>query len=134
MVRVHYYPEFEKNSQCFFSHAGVVKLVDTPGLGPGTFCHTGSSPVIRRKGDVVQLVERMLCTHKVIGSTPIVSKTVFTVPFSFHVFMFLCFVFFLLKLKRKKNMKKKSDSLKKSEKTRLESKTTEFYEFCTLSH
>ncbi len=53
-------------------YAGVVKLVDTPGLGPGALwsyrfesCHP--------YGDVVQLVERMLCTHKVIGSNPIVS-------------------------------------------------------------
>ena len=28
-------------------HAGVVKSVDTPGLGPGAFSHTGSSPVTR---------------------------------------------------------------------------------------
>ncbi len=30
-----------------FYQAGVVKLVDTPGLGPGAFSHTGSSPVTR---------------------------------------------------------------------------------------
>ena len=29
------------------NRAGVVKLVDTPGLGPGAFSHTGSSPVTR---------------------------------------------------------------------------------------
>ena len=27
--------------------AGVVELADTPGLGPGALCHTGSSPVTR---------------------------------------------------------------------------------------
>ena len=30
-------------------------------------------------GDVVQLVERMLCTHKVIGSNPIVSIKDFSI-------------------------------------------------------
>lgn len=31
--------------------------------------YPGSHP-----GDIVQLVERMLCTHEVIGPTPIISK------------------------------------------------------------
>ena len=39
MVRIHYYP--------YLKHAGVVELVDTPGLGPGASSHTGSSPVTR---------------------------------------------------------------------------------------
>ena len=39
MVRVHYYP--------YLIHAGVVELVDTPGLGPGASSHTGSNPVPR---------------------------------------------------------------------------------------
>ena len=29
--------------------AGMVKLVDTPGLGPGALCHAGSSPAARKK-------------------------------------------------------------------------------------
>lgn len=28
--------------------AGMVKLVDTPGLGPGALCHAGSSPAARK--------------------------------------------------------------------------------------
>ena len=28
--------------------AGMVKLVDTPGLGPGASCHAGSSPAARK--------------------------------------------------------------------------------------
>ena len=43
----------------------------------------------QRKGGVVQLVERMLCTHEVIGSTPIISTSK----------AFLCLIF----LKQKKN-------------------------------
>ncbi len=27
----------------------MVKLVDTPGLGPGASCHAGSSPAARKK-------------------------------------------------------------------------------------
>jgi hypothetical protein len=35
----------------------------------------GSNPIASgMAGDVVQLVERMFCTHEVIGSNPIVSK------------------------------------------------------------
>ena len=35
-------------------------------------------PVATTPGGIVQLVERMLCTHKVIGSTPVISKLQFT--------------------------------------------------------
>ena len=35
-------------------------------------------PVVTTPGGIVQLVERMLCTHKVIGSTPVISKLHFT--------------------------------------------------------
>ena len=39
-------------------------------------CIMGSNPIsseVVNKGGIVQLVERMLCTHEVIGSNPIVS-------------------------------------------------------------
>ena len=42
--------------------AGMVKLVDTPGLGPGALCHAGSSPAARKSGffcvwQIVSLVD-----------------------------------------------------------------------------
>ena len=50
-------------------------MVDTTDLKSVPFQVTGSSPVVNKKfGDIVQLVERMLCKHEVIGSSPIISN------------------------------------------------------------
>ena len=47
---------------------------------------------LHKKGGVVQLVERMLCTHEVIGSSPIISTS--------QSFL----VFFIIFLRQKKNL------------------------------
>ena len=40
--------------------AGMVKLVDTPGLGPGASCHAGSSPAAR-KGNFCRISLKGVC-------------------------------------------------------------------------
>ena len=38
----------KSNARRSTESAGMVKLVDTPGLGPGALCHAGSSPAARK--------------------------------------------------------------------------------------
>ena len=59
-------------------------------------CTMGSNPISSEsfisiffslKGSVVQLAERMLCKHEVIGSSPIISKSLFfSKKIQFYVF------------------------------------------------